>query len=113
MFEDIFAKLKDAALFQKEVVDEGDGSLQKVFDQERFREGMKNMGAAGAEMNKFMPAPQPLPSVQMPQMPQMQQPMVNPYAPVGYGQMPQQPQMGGIGSVPTLDQILAALQARQ
>ena len=113
MFEDIFANLKDSAMFQKEIVDLGDGSIQKVFDQERFNKGMQDMVALSAEMSKPIPPPQMLTPGQAPQMPQMQQPMVNPYAPVSYGQMPQQPQMGGIGSVPTLDQVLAALQARQ
>lgn len=98
MFEDIFANLKDAAMFQKEVVDEGDGSLQKVFDQERFREGMKNMGALGAEMSKPIPPPQMLPPGQAPQMPQMQQPMINPYSPVNYlgpGSVVREGEMGG------------------
>lgn len=83
MFEDIFANLKDAAMFQKEVVDDG-GVTQKVFDKERFQEGMKNMGALGAEMSKPIPPPQMLPPGQAPQMPQMQQPMINPYSPVSY-----------------------------
>jgi hypothetical protein len=96
----------------KDVVDQGDGSIQTVMDQEEMARRSKAM----AEQLQAMTAPRNLNMELMqapqPQMQQMQQPMVNPYAPVNYGTM--QPQMtGGIGSVPTLDQVLAALQARQ
>lgn len=97
----------------KDVVDQGDGSIQTVMDQEEMARRSKAM----VEQLQAMTAPRNLDMElmsrpQMQQMQQMQQPMVNPYAPVNYGTM--QPQMtGGIGSVPTLDQVLAALQARQ
>ena len=109
MFDDIFAKLKDAAMFLKEIVDEGDGSIQKVFDKERFQQGMQNMGAVGMEMSKPIAPPEMLARGQMMPIPEMQTPQVNPYAPV---QMPMQQPTGGIGSVPTLEQILMALQSR-
>lgn len=105
-------KLMDFLGMTKDVVDQGDGSIQTVMDQEE----MARRSKALAEQLQAMTAPRnlnmQLMNTPQPQMQQMQQPMVNPYAPVNYGTM--QPQMnGGIGSAPTLDQILMALQARQ
>lgn len=100
----------------KSKVDEGDGTEYQVVDEEAVRERMNNLADVASQMRPQMPAaPQGLqqPQGQMNPMPQMQQPAVNPYAPVNYGTMSQQPQMGGIGSAPSMEQILRALQSQQ
>ena len=115
-FDNVKFQLADQMGLTKEIVDEGDASIQKVIDQEAFNRSMGNIANTASQMRPEMPAaPQGL---QMPQgqanpMPQMQQPAVNPYAPVNYGTMSQQPQMGGIGSAPSMEQILRALQSQQ
>lgn len=115
-YGDMRMKLADQMGATQTMVDPGDASEYKVIDEDNFGKRMGNFADTAASMRPQMPAvPQGLqmPQGQMNPMPQMQQPAVNPYAPVNYGTMSQQPQMGGIGSVPSMEQILRALQSQQ
>jgi len=97
----------------KTVVDPGDATEMQVADMDAFNKRMNSIaetaGAMRPQMPNVAPVAMPPQQVAMPA-PQMGQ-MPNPYAPVSYN-MPQQP-MGGIGSVPSMEQILRALQSQQ
>lgn len=113
-YDSLRMKIADQMGATQTMVDEGDASEYKVIDEKQFGERMGKFADTAAAMRPQMPAaPQGL---QMPQgqanpMPQMQQPTVNPYSPVNYGTV--QPMQGGIGSTPTMEQILRALQSQQ
>ena len=94
----------------KTEIDSGDASMRTVPDQEAIRDRMDNFADVASQMRpQFYNGPTLLQSGQAPTQPMG---FPNPYTSGNYGTM--QPQMtGGIGSVPTIDQILAALQARQ
>ena len=99
----------------KTMIDEGDASEYKVMDKEAFNDRMSNIAKASAGLAQ-MPAP---PSgVSRPQQVYSSPAPVmgaapNPYAPVNYGTMQYgQPMQSGIGSAPTMEQILKALQSR-
>ena len=97
----------------KTMIDEGgDGTQYQVIDNDAFNKRMKSMAEVSASLAK-MPAP---PSGAMrPQVKSSPAPVMgaapNPYAPVNYGTM-QYGQQSGIGSAPTMEQILKALQSR-
>lgn len=96
----------------KTVIDDGDSTERTVMDTDAFNKRMKSMAEVSASLAK-MPAP---PSGAMrPQVKSSPAPVMgaapNPYAPVNYGTM-QYGQQGGIGSAPTMEQILMALQGR-
>jgi len=115
-YDSLRMKIADQMGATQTMVDPGDASEYKIIDEENFGNRMGNFADTAASMRPQMPAaPQGLqmPQGQMNPMPQMQQPAVNPYAPVNYGTMPQQPQTGGIGSAPSMEQILRALQSQQ
>jgi hypothetical protein len=98
----------------KTLIDDGDATERTVMDTDAFNKRMKSMAEVSASLAK-MPAP---PSGAMrPQVKSSPAPVMgaapNPYAPVNYGTMQYGQQMqGGIGSAPTMEQILMALQGR-
>ena len=112
---DLRFQVADKMGMTKEMVDPGDASTYKVIDQEEFNKRMSNIANTASQMRPDMPEIQQGNVVR----PQMGLPMnmapqgPNPYAPVNYGTMQQQPMSGGIGSVPTMEQILRALQSQQ
>lgn len=89
----------------KTKIDEGDGSELMVPDNDR----LLALARASAAMSPQMPATQSG-AMRPPQVSSSPAPVMgaapNPYAPVNYGQQ------GGIGSAPTMEQILKALQSR-
>lgn len=101
----------------KTEVDDGDATQRQVLDREALGNRMQTFGETAQALGQMpqidntpmMPRNQGAMAPQMPQLP----PMSNPYAPVNYGTMSQQPQMGGIGSAPSMEQILRALQSQQ
>jgi len=105
----------DQLMMRKQVVDSGDGSIQAVPDMERRQEFKQN--ARDMMMDEMMNRPLAQSSVMQPTMPSPQMPVM----PQQMGQQQMAPQQMqslatpqyGIGSTPSIDQILAALAARQ
>lgn len=112
------------------------GKMADMFgdDPEEFSERMEDLAKVSAAMRPKMPAP-PLGAMRPPQVKSSPAPVMgaapNPYAPVNYNSMryqsPTGPALGGvtdlemmrlqsptggIGSAPTIEQILRALQSR-
>lgn len=83
-------------------------------DPEQFSKRMQGLASASAAMAPKMTAP-PSGAMRPPQVNSSPAPVMgaapNPYAPVNYGTMGYG-QQGGIGSAPTMEQILKALQSR-
>lgn len=99
----------------KSVSDDGYDSGYKEIDEKAFNDRMSNIAKASAGLAQ-MPAP---PSgVSRPQQVYSSPAPVmgaapNPYAPANYGTMQYgQPMQSGIGSEPSMEQILKALQSR-
>ena len=113
--DDMRFQIADALGKTKTMIDEGDASEYKVIDQEAYDDAQKGFMKAAASMAK-MPeiksgviAPSQVYSSPAPVSGQSP----NPYQAVNYGTMSYQPQqMGGIGSAPSMEEILKALQAR-
>lgn len=106
----------DFLKFQKEVVNPDTGAVEQVFDVNQYQDFNKAMSSFRENFNP-MPEPQGLLRQAQPQMPQQMMPQQMPQQMAGVPQ-PQQMQslatpQYGIGGTPTIDQILAALQARQ
>ena len=85
-------------------------------DPEQFSKRMQGLASVSAAMTPKMTAP-PSGAKRPPQVNSSPAPVMgaapNPYAPVNYGTMGYGQQMqGGIGSAPTMEQILKALQSR-
>lgn len=94
----------------KTKVDPMDASEYKVADQEAIRDRADNFADVASQMRpQFYDGPTLLQSGQAPTQAMGFQ---NPYTATNYGAT-QPPMSGGIGGTPTIDQILAALQARQ
>ena len=111
--EGIRFQLADALGKTNTMVDEGDASEYKVIDQDAFNDTQNAFMKAASSMAKM---PEIKPGVIAPaQVISSPAPMSgqspNPYQPVNYGTMSYQPQ-GGIGSAPTMEQILKALASR-
>lgn len=99
----------------KTMIDEGDASEYTVIDKDAFNNRMDNFAKASAQIAK-MPEP-PSGAMRPQQVYSSPAPVMgaapNPYAPVNYGTMQYgQPMQSGIGSAPTMEQILKALQSR-
>lgn len=99
----------------KSMIDEGDGSEYQVIDDKAFNDTADSFAKTAAalakmpEMKSGVIAPSQVYSSPAPVSGQSP----NPYQAVNYGTMPYQPQqMGGIGSAPSMEEILKALQAR-
>lgn len=93
-------------------IDDGDGTEYMVPDNDR----LLAIAKASAAMTPQMPAT-PSGALRPPQVTSSPAPVMgaapNPYMPVNYGAMGYgQPMQGGIGSAPTMEQILKALQSR-
>lgn len=97
----------------KTMIDEGDASEYTVMDEKAFNDRMGNIAKASAGLSQM---PEIKPGVLSPQVISSPAPMgqaPNPYQPVDYGTMQYgQPMQSGIGSAPTMEQILKALQSR-
>lgn len=96
----------------KTQVDEGDDTMRMVPDNDR----LLAIAKASQAMAPKMPATQSG-AMRPPQVTSSPAPVMgaapNPYAPVNYSAMGYgQPMQGGIGSAPTMEQILKALQSR-
>ncbi len=94
-------------------VDEGDAT--QYVDQKALNDRFDNVAKVSAELAK-MPAP-PSGAMRPQQVYSSPAPVMgaapNPYAPANYGTMQYgQPMQSGIGSAPTMEQILKALQSR-
>lgn len=108
-------KIADALGKTNTMIDEGDGSEYKVIDQKAYDDSQEAFMKAAASMARFpkiepgVIAPSQVYSSPAPVMGQAP----NPYQAVSYGTMSYQPQQqGGIGSAPSMEEILKALQSR-
>ena len=108
-------EIADALGKTKTVADDGYDSGYKVIDQDAYDDSKKAFMQAAASMSQMSDikpgviAPSQVYSSPAPVMGQAP----NPYQAVNYGTMQYgQPMQGGIGSAPSMEQILKALQSR-
>jgi len=113
MIDDSRFKLADQMGMTKTMVDPGDASEYKAIDEEQMTERMGNLAETANAMRPQIPQGFGLMERAQMQMPAQMMQSPNAYSQVNYGAPQYQQPTGGIGSAPSMEQILRALQSQQ